>query len=62
MGDLRAALVNAGASDDLASKAATEVATYETRLANVESRLSVLTWMVGANIAIGATTLFRVFH
>lgn len=28
MGDLRAALVDAGASEDLANKAATEVATY----------------------------------
>ena len=62
MGDLRAALVNAGATEELANKAATEVATYEARLAGVETRLSVLTWMVGANIAIGVATMFRVFH
>ncbi len=35
---------------------------YGVMLAKIESRLSVLTWMVGANIAIGVTTLFRVFH
>ncbi len=36
-----------GASEELATKAATEVATYhEARLARVETRLSVLTWMV----------------
>ncbi len=62
MGDLRAVLVNAGASEDMANKAATEVATYEARLANVETRLSVLTWMVGANIAMTTAILFRVFH
>jgi hypothetical protein len=43
-------------------KAATEVATYQARLANVETRLSVLTWMAGANIAMTTAILFRVFH
>ncbi len=62
MGDLRAALVNAGATEELASRAATEVATYEARLAGVETRLSVLTWMSGATLAMCITILFRVFH
>ena len=62
MGDLRAALVNAGATEDLANKAAPEVATCEARLAGVETRLSVLTWMTGANIALTTAILFRVFH
>ena len=62
MGDLRAALVNAGAAEDLANKAATEVATYEARLAGVETRLSVLTWMSGATLAMCVTILFKVFH
>ncbi len=50
MGDLRAALVSAGAREELASKAATEVVTYEARLAGVEARLSTLTWMVSFNL------------
>ena len=62
MGDLRMALVAAGAPEDLANKAATEEARYEARLANVETRLSVLTWMAGANLALSMTILFRVFH
>jgi phage shock protein A len=62
MGDLRAALVNAGATEELANKAATEVATYEARLASVDSRLSLLTWMVGATLAMSMTILFKVFH
>lgn len=62
MGDLRAALVDAGASEDLANKAATEVATYEARLASVDSRLTLLTWMVGATLALSTTILFKVFH
>jgi hypothetical protein len=62
MGHLRAALVEAGATDASATKAATEVATYEARLAGVETRLSVLTWMVGANMAMSLSILFKVFH
>lgn len=62
MGDLRAALVNAGASEEMATKAATEVATYEARLTRVEARLFVLTWMVRANIAMTMAVAFRVFN
>ena len=50
--DLRAGLVEAGASDELATKAVTEVATYGARLTGLEARLSVLTWMVGFNLAL----------
>ena len=61
MGDLRAALVDAGASNELADKAATEVATYEARLAGVETRLLVLTWMAGANLVLVLLVLGSVF-
>ena len=44
--------VNAGATEELASKAGTEVATDETRLAGVETRLSTLTWMVSFNLSL----------
>lgn len=62
MGDLRAALIDGGTDPALADKAATEVATYEARLANVEARLSLLTWMVGSVMAMSLTILFKVFH
>ena len=42
--------------------AATEVATYEARLAGVETRLFVLTWMVGANLGLTLLVLGKLFH
>lgn len=62
MGDLRAGMVNPGATEQLVSRAATEVATYEARLAGLESRVDPLTWMVGANLPLTTAVLFRVFH
>ena len=62
MSDLRTALVAAGAPEDLASKAAIEAATYESRIAGVEARLQVLTWMSGTQLALLVTLLFKVFH
>ena len=62
MGDLRAALVNAGATEELANKAATEVATHKAWLNGVETRLSVLSWMSGATLALCLTILLRLFR
>jgi hypothetical protein len=54
LGALREALLDAGASPAKADKAAEEVASYENRLAGVETKLvkldgrvNLLTWMVG---------------
>jgi hypothetical protein len=54
LGALREALLDAGASPEKATKAAEEVASYENRLAGVETKLvrldgrvNLLTWMVG---------------
>jgi hypothetical protein len=52
LGALYDALRQAPIPDDLARKAAEEVAGYENRLAQIESRLTLLTWMVGLNIAL----------
>jgi hypothetical protein len=52
LGALRDALLNAGATADKADKAAEELAGYENRFAGIETRLAVLTWMVGSNIAV----------
>jgi hypothetical protein len=51
LGALRDALLSAGVPPDKADKAAEEVAGYENRLSAIETRLAVLTWMVGAQIA-----------
>ncbi len=59
---LRDALLEAGASPDSARKASEEVAGYEGRLAAIDSRLSVLTWMAGTNIALTVAVLFKLFR
>jgi hypothetical protein len=61
LGALRAALLDAGAKPETADRAAEEVAGYETRLAGIESRLGVLTWMVGANVTLTLVVLGSVF-
>jgi hypothetical protein len=52
LGALRTALLEAGVSVEKAEKAAEEGAGFEARLAGIESRVSVLTWMVGANVGL----------
>ena len=51
-GALYDALRQAQVPDDLARKAAEEVAGYENRLAKIESDLTLLKWMVGLVIAL----------
>jgi hypothetical protein len=62
LGALRDALLEGGATPDTASKAAEEVAGYENRLAAIEARLSVLTWISGTNVALTLGVLFKLFH
>lgn len=57
LGALRDALIDAGASDDSARKATKEVAGYDSRLAAIDTRFAVLTWMVGANVGLTLLTL-----
>lgn len=47
--NLYRALITAGAP---AQKAAEEVAGFESRLAGIESKMSLLQWMVGFNLAL----------
>jgi hypothetical protein len=58
LGALRDALISAGAPADKADKAAEEAASYENRIAGIETRLAVLTWMVGTNIAVSLGMLW----
>jgi hypothetical protein len=52
MGNPYSALKQAGADEENAKKAAEEVVTYDARMNAIEGRLSVLTWMVGTNVAL----------
>jgi len=61
LGALHDALLDGGTDPVLAQKAAEEVANYEHRLASVETKLSVLQWMVGTNVAISLAIFWRVF-
>jgi hypothetical protein len=47
MGALREALISAGAEEDKANQAAEEAASYETRLARIDAKLSVALWAGG---------------
>ena len=57
LGALHDALLHPG-DDDLARRAAEEVAGYDNRLASLDTRLAVLTWMVGFLIALGVANLW----
>lgn len=59
LGALRDALLEAHVSSEKASAAAEEVAGYENRFASMDSRLSVLTWMVATNIVATLGVLWR---
>ena len=58
LGALRDALLSANADPEKAAKAAEEVAGYDNRLARIETKLSVLTWMVGGLYVFSAPMLW----
>ncbi len=51
LGALREALIDAGASDEKAQKAAEEMAAYDREFADVRSDLKLLKWIQGATFA-----------
>jgi len=57
--ELYDALLEAGASEEKARKAAEAVAAYENRFALLERKLDVLTWMVGFNLVFTLAVLWR---
>jgi hypothetical protein len=62
LGKLYDALRSAnGVTDDRARQAAEEVAGYESRLATLEGRLLLLTWMVGTNVALTLGVFWMLF-
>jgi hypothetical protein len=59
LGALRDALIDAGAKPEKADKAAEELAGYENRLAGIDARLTLLTWMSGFNLVLTSGILWR---
>jgi hypothetical protein len=62
LGKLYAALRLAGIPDEKAVEAAEEVAQFESRLASVDTRLTLLTWMVAFNLALTMGVLAKLFR
>jgi hypothetical protein len=60
LGALHDALSNPG-DQELARKAAEEVAAYENRLASLDSHVAVVTWMAGFNLLLTLAIFWRVF-
>jgi hypothetical protein len=52
LGALHDALLEAGATPNLAKEAAEEVANYERQIADIRSDLQLLKWMVGTTLAL----------
>ena len=61
MGRLYHALIHAKVPEAEALAAAEEAASFENRVASVESTLTVIQWMVGTNIALNLIVLGRLF-
>ena len=56
-GNLYQALIQAGASDESARKAAEEVAGWDNRIASIDNKVTRLTWMVGGIGALNTVLL-----
>ena len=61
LGNIYAALVEAGASQEKAQKAAEELANYDNRFARIEGELLLLKWMSGTTIALVTAILLKLF-
>lgn len=62
MGKLYDALMMANGVDPaVAREAAEEVAGYDSRLAAIDARLAVLTWMVGTNVVMTSALIWMAF-
>jgi len=59
--ELSDALQEVGASEEKARAATRAIAIYESRFSRIEVDLSLLKWMVGVNVVLTVTILFKVF-
>jgi hypothetical protein len=61
LGALEDAFLAANVPPEKAAKAAEELVGYESRRSSVDTRLTLLSWMVTFNLALSVAILFRVF-
>ena len=61
LGALRTALIDAGASDETANKAAEEMAGYDRELVAIRADLLILKWGQGVTIAAALAILVKLF-
>lgn len=61
LGALYDALVETGLSKESAGKAAEEVAAYDNRIEKLDGKVTLLTWMVGVNLALEIAIFLRLF-
>jgi hypothetical protein len=61
LGNIYAALVEAGASEEKAQKAAEELANYDSRFSRIEGELLLLKWMSGTTLALVVAVLLKLF-
>ena len=61
LGALEDAFLAANVPPDKAAKTAEEVASHESRISGMDTRLTLLSWMVTFNLALSAAILFPVF-
>ena len=61
LGALRDALIDAGVSADKAGEAAVEVAEHANRFAGTNSRITALTWIVGATFGLNLLIISSLF-
>ena len=62
LGKLYTALEATGLPAATAAAAAEEVAAYENRIANIETKLTVLTWMIAFNLALTVALVGKAFR
>jgi hypothetical protein len=60
--NLYEALISAGASKELAQKAAVEAAEHDTKFAKINADLLVLKWMASFTLAIQVAMMFKLYH
>jgi hypothetical protein len=61
LGALREALLDAGATTEKANAASEEVAAYDNRLASIESKLNLHSWILAFNTALLLVFLGKLF-
>lgn len=60
--ELYDALLEAGASEEKARKAAESVAGFENRFASLEGKITLLTWMVSTNVVLTLGVLWKLLR